>query len=111
MFVLFCIFKKMTSTEFYTLSLHDALPISQVDRDAVGAGAGREQPRLHRVGIAGAGGRSEEHTSELQSQFHLVCRPLLEKIKHPASSLYPAVIAVSVPVNIIPFVVILAVHD
>src|SRR5439155_20694844 len=63
--------------EFYTLSLHDALPISR---------PGPVLPRLpHRP--AGAlccplpHGRSEEHTSELQSPGHLVCRLLLEKKK------------------------------
>src|SRR6516164_6054776 len=39
----------------------------------------------HQYGIV-AGGRSEEHTSELQSQFHLVCRLLLEKKKNSACS-------------------------
>src|SRR5689334_23928237 len=76
-------------TDIYTLSLHDALPIyhrAGLDRIAVA-----EAPtHLHRgidlpeglVDERGAGEhRSEEHTSELQSQFHLVCRLLLEKKK------------------------------
>src|SRR2546430_7665405 len=41
---------------------------------------------LRRHAAGGGGGRSEEHTSELQSQSNLVCRPLLEKIKSPSSS-------------------------
>src|SRR6266568_9342678 len=64
------------TTEIYTLSLHDALPISLP--------TGR--PRGCRPGPAAAAPaamapRSEEHTSKLQSQFHLVCRLLLEKKK------------------------------
>src|SRR2546430_13374892 len=78
---LFFFFNDTATTEIYTLSLHDALPISlrsgtrvdQVKR-RVGAGVG-EQPR------ALADDRSEEHTSELQSQSNLVCRLLLEKKK------------------------------
>src|SRR5438552_12066005 len=80
------------STEFYTLSLHDALPIS-VHRGAGSRGvvverAGdRERRRPFRCALyAGAVllrlrslRRSEEHTSELQSPDHLVCRILLEK--------------------------------
>src|SRR5438309_8286535 len=71
--------------EIYTLSLHDALPILVEQRRQVGAqgcGTGRNgiengigESRLRRRR------RSEEHTSELQSQFHLVCRLLLEKKK------------------------------
>src|SRR5947207_4114417 len=78
-------FNETTTTDIYTLSLHDALPISyrelreRVDRVAAG---------LHQLGI-GPGDvvtiqlpnwtRSEEHTSELQSHSDLVCRLLLEK--------------------------------
>src|SRR5262245_64332774 len=64
-----------TTTEMYTLSLHDALPISRVP---FGPGT-----LLHRRGRGRdrAPGRSEEHTSELQSLRHLVCRLLLEKKK------------------------------
>src|SRR5690625_6402062 len=84
-------------TEISTLSLHDALPIcraqAQLARQRAaehrtGAGdAARRVPRsvpfeaaLSR--IRGADQRSEEHTSELQSRGHLVCRLLLEKKKH-----------------------------
>src|SRR5690242_21579121 len=72
---LFFFFNDTATTEIYTLSLHDALPISRV----VGA------PRLGagRVADAVDAGehRSEEHTSELQSHVNLVCRLLLEKKK------------------------------
>src|SRR5436305_2599422 len=65
------------TTDIYTLSLHDALPISFAappDR--------REPPERHRRPGAGQHRtRSEEHTSELQSRPHLVCRLLLEKKK------------------------------
>src|SRR2546422_9627091 len=81
----FFFFNDTATTEIYTLSLHDALPISpaqpaprQGDRGAVGH---RRFPAPLR---ARAGGhRSEEHTSELQSRLHLVCRLLLEKKKNP----------------------------
>src|SRR5688572_33128399 len=84
------------TTEIYTLSLHDALPICDLDpkvnRDFLVRQILREQQRnlafpfrqreLRRVGLPAAGQRrSEEHTSELQSQSNLVCRLLLEKKK------------------------------
>src|SRR5258708_13814971 len=89
---LFFFFNDTATTEIYTLSLHDALPIwaamvigavagvivvygvlliDKVLDDPVGA--------LSAHGLAGIWGRSEEHTSELQSPDHLVCRLLLEK--------------------------------
>src|SRR2546422_4123428 len=75
----FFFFNDTATTEIYTLSLHDALPISAeqygVLRDfGFGAPTGIEFP-------AEAAGGSEEHTSELQSRLHLVCRLLLEKKK------------------------------
>src|SRR5687768_18253217 len=82
-------------TEIYTLSLHDALPICACrgDRRATDQLAARHRiarldarhrrddraARCHRC--EKAAGRSEEHTSELQSRLHLVCRLLLEKKK------------------------------
>src|SRR5439155_19115336 len=76
------------TTEIYTLSLHDALPISLVAGLAAHVHAGRAGdrrllPRLFAVedGVLGLHLRSEEHTSELQSRGHLVCRLLLEKKK------------------------------
>src|SRR2546421_11532168 len=79
----FFFFNDTATTEIYTLSLHDALPISRA------GGAGRRRRlrggQLGRSpGLAGADGRdrrSEEHTSELQSRSDLVCRLLLEKKK------------------------------
>src|SRR5260370_8957690 len=72
-------FNDTATTEIYTLSLHDALPILRKVRipDLASAMAGR-QPH-HCVGPACR--RSEEHTSELQSHLNLVCRLLLEKKK------------------------------
>src|SRR6266581_4493549 len=63
------------TTEIYTLSLHDALPISLADQRA------RRQGRRPASAASPGAGRSEEHTSELQSPVHLVCRLLLEKKK------------------------------
>src|SRR5690625_6965460 len=72
------------SAQFYTLSLHDALPIS-----LPGTGSGPPESRIPEEGDSGSitnriflnipSLRSEEHTSELQSRGHLVCRLLLEK--------------------------------
>src|ERR1041385_9551649 len=67
-------FNDTATTEIYTLSLHDALPISALTFGRRFGGP----PRPRR---GGASPRSEEHTSELQSRLHLVCRLLLEK-KH-----------------------------
>src|SRR5687768_18023011 len=67
------------TTEIYTLSLHDALPISFLvvtDRARERLGGKLVIPG---VWIPGSAARSEEHTSELQSRLHLVCRLLLEK--------------------------------
>src|SRR3712207_9458437 len=100
MYLFFFFFNDTATTEIYTLSLHDALPILQdelglsyvfishdmsvirymCDRVAV----------MYRVKIVEVGGtdqvvnnpRSEEHTSELQSRQYLVCRLLLEKKKY-----------------------------
>src|SRR2546430_9012995 len=74
-------FNDTATTEIYTLSLHDALPISRNH-------ALRHRARIRlwsRRGAARRGARSEEHTSELQSQSNLVCRLLLEKKKTPRS--------------------------
>src|SRR5689334_24096389 len=65
-----------SSTETYTLSLHDALPISGRTRCPPRRGAAAP---WRSSGRPAPDDRSEEHTSELQSQFHLVCRLLLEK--------------------------------
>src|SRR5699024_12379771 len=64
--------------EFSSLSLHDALPISMdIDFTVFGDAVGVLQ--IQRSGPDGLDLRSEEHTSELQSRFDLVCRLLLEK--------------------------------
>src|SRR5699024_12705544 len=75
----------------FTLSLHDALPISCARCGRPGVrrlchredGRGTQRPRWRRKPV-----RSEEHTSELQSRFELVCRLLLEKIKVKDNILY-----------------------
>src|SRR3712207_9417351 len=100
MSVLYCLmcliffFNDTATTEIYTLSLHDALPISSI------ASAVKLRPSSARKGVACASiissgavpwppetetcsfDRSEEHTSELQSRQYLVCRLLLEKKKN-----------------------------
>src|SRR5258708_24890596 len=90
---LFFFFNDTATTEIYTLSLHDALPIYHADGDHVscpvshpgGGGSIRRVPQRDRLGTRRMEppppGRSEEHTSELQSPDHLVCRLLLEKKK------------------------------
>src|SRR3989442_13307305 len=80
-------FNDTATTEIYTLSLHDALPICDVLRGyARGLDLTLEALQLlQRVAEPTrrhADGRSEEHTSELQSRPHLVCRLLLEKKKN-----------------------------
>src|SRR5260370_42164190 len=69
---LFFFFNDTATTEIYTLSLHDALPICT-------PGAKTCACWLHQM--VQMIGRSEEHTSELQSHLNLVCRLLLEKKK------------------------------
>src|SRR5256885_7816415 len=73
LFSFFFFFNDTATTEIYTLSLHDALPIS-----GGGLPRHRHRPDLRQRGRCG---RSEEHTSELQSPCNLVCRLLLEKKK------------------------------
>src|SRR5215216_7983434 len=69
-------FNDTATTEIYTLSLHDALPISYCLRSSQpGSLPSRSRSRIFLPT------RSEEHTSELQSPDHLVCRLLLEKKK------------------------------
>src|SRR4030088_3813404 len=74
----FFFFNDTATTEIYTLSLHDALPISVSGVVFVFAGdCGRDTGGVHDVRL-----RSEEHTSELQSLYHLVCPLLLGKRRH-----------------------------
>src|SRR5687768_18585548 len=75
-FFSFFFFNDTATTEIYTLSLHDALPIWYRHRDQP---AGRRPGPHQRLRVGHR--RSEEHTSELQSRLHLVCRLLLEKKK------------------------------
>src|SRR5256885_5355918 len=82
----FFFFNDTATTEIYTLSLHDALPIYLAARrqvrpetDEARGGAVRERCGEGDEGCPGR--RSEEHTSELQSPCNLVCRLLLEKKK------------------------------
>src|SRR3712207_8852176 len=97
----FFFFNDTATTEIYTLSLHDALPILDAgDRAEQGRAADpqaeggsvmastKTAPRMNRTGASVApeealktAQRSEEHTSELQSRQYLVCRLLLEKKK------------------------------
>src|SRR2546422_4167411 len=86
----FFFFNDTATTEIYTLSLHDALPISPTglrplapeasastsSTTSATEGNGECKPRYNLKST-----RSEEHTSELQSRLHLVCRLLLEKKK------------------------------
>src|ERR1019366_10758100 len=78
--VFFFFFNDTATTEIYTLSLHDALPIyhqQQVNEHAPVVEKGADDDD-----------RSEEHTSELQSLTNLVCRLLLEKKNIPTHTLY-----------------------
>src|SRR5690625_6280088 len=92
--VLSCVsFTATATTEVYTLSLHDALPILwqagplRATEEGFSVG-GALALRTVLIGVLAIGflsstdGRSEEHTSELQSRGHLVCRLLLEKKKN-----------------------------
>src|SRR3712207_8782336 len=100
-------FNDTATTEIYTLSLHDALPIfhrgtagGAAHRRRSGGAARRHHHRTRRrLGAPAAGAdagrpavRSEEHTSELQSRQYLVCRPLLEKKTPNAASSNPSII-------------------
>src|SRR3712207_7781205 len=94
----FFFFNDTATTEIYTLSLHDALPISiwsmpmrcsaihdratpRTAATAMPARRRRASPARRSTGAGSMLGRSEEHTSELQSRQYLVCRLLLEKKK------------------------------
>src|SRR3712207_9138169 len=90
LYLLFFFFNDTATTEIYTLSLHDALPISDVSQAAlvidlmVCTAMLRSSQTLinsSKSAMYAALRRSEEHTSELQSRQYLVCRLLLEKKK------------------------------
>src|SRR3712207_7885549 len=100
-----CFFNDAATSEIYTLTLHDALPICRTRRGQAGAerragqdpiragggatdtGGGGQRPRrggcVRRLAVPRPADplRSEEHTSELQSRQHIVCRLLLDKDK------------------------------
>src|SRR5690348_18144327 len=85
------------TTETYTLSLHDALPICRHPRSCpcrsttrpIAPRCGCSIPPPSPRSFAASTPRSEEHTSELQSPVHLVCRLLLEKKKTTYSTYSP----------------------
>src|SRR5258708_28566003 len=77
----FFFFNDTATTEIYTLSLHDALPIFVPRLDEIGLDFRVLGFTLVVSLLTGLIFRSEEHTSELQSPDHLVCRLLLEKKK------------------------------
>src|SRR2546429_9858909 len=93
MYLYYFFFNDTATTEIYTLSLHDALPIYRRWRPVETCRERRPQTNGTRRGHRGTGvrvpgrphgatNRSEEHTSELQSRLHIVCRLLLEKKKN-----------------------------
>src|SRR3712207_7345678 len=87
MFIFF-FFNDTATTEIYTLSLHDALPIYRLlwlpgPAHLPGPHGGERPPQARPGRHRRRGARSEEHTSELQSRQYLVCRLLLEKKKKP----------------------------
>src|SRR5258708_16764831 len=102
MFIFFFFFNDTATTEIYTLSLHDALPIYQKWEYRI-VGSLHTVDQINKLGEEGWEAvtlnasnrvllrrskkqtRSEEHTSELQSPDHLVCRLLLEKKKKSTS--------------------------
>src|SRR2546430_4191306 len=103
-YCIFFFFNDTATTEIYTLSLHDALPISAGLQREVEKHYSRQELRRVPFGEVGSItypararesyaesllGRSEEHTSELQSQSNLVCRLLLEKKKKTHSLSFP----------------------
>src|SRR2546425_6279700 len=98
-FLFFFFFNDTATTEIYTLSLHDALPISIRDWRCgsggrrVGGPASRGESMLVAGAAVGAHRqrlRSGEHTSELQSLAYLVCRLLLVKKKNVKSHVFDA---------------------
>src|SRR5260221_7238649 len=95
-FLLFFFFNDTATTEIYTLSLHDALPISSWT-----ASSAYRRPRRATLPLSPLAlqrrswrppSRSEEHTSELQSHSDLVCRLLLEKKKYQIVTTWPLLI-------------------
>src|SRR2546430_11687349 len=87
----FFFFNDTATTEIYTLSLHDALPISGCRRAhrcrRIASGCNPKRSRSGSTARRRAS-RSEEHTSELQSQSNIVCRLLLEKKKQEDANVF-----------------------
>src|SRR5260221_4149502 len=87
LFLFFFFFNDTATTEIYTLSLHDALPICQrPPRAPPKSSMSFSSPAKRKTSTISE--RSEEHTSELQSHSDLVCRLLLEKKKNTKSTTY-----------------------
>src|SRR2546430_11970146 len=82
----FFFFNDTATTEIYTLSLHDALPILAIRCTQGSTCACSPSGTGRRTYLCRSRYRSEEHTSELQSQSNLVCRLLLEKKKNKSDS-------------------------
>src|SRR5256885_12356329 len=79
--ILFFFFNDTATTEIYTLSLHDALPISKRTEGTKPSPRCQARSNIFIDPSISSSVRSEEHTSELQSPCNLVCRLLLEKKK------------------------------
>src|SRR2546422_3464816 len=102
-FFLFFFFNDTATTEIYTLSLHDALPICRFISAIWNSNSKSEIARRPRTTTAAfrrsiystskpSNVRSEEHTSELQSRLHLVCRLLLEKKKKKKTNIQNVIV-------------------
>src|SRR2546425_10896920 len=87
----FFFFNDTATTEIYTLSLHDALPIS-TGRTRQTSFNGLPKGSIN-ITYDGINARSEEHTSELQSLAYLVCRLLLEKKKNKMHTAFLQIIS------------------
>src|SRR2546429_6403496 len=105
---IFFFFNDTATTEIYTLSLHDALPIlfvvAALRQLVPRVGAGNVGVEVG--GIVGqqpaTDQRSEEHTSELQSRLHLVCRLLLEKNTNPPYTCLRSIVIQMIVYNVSP---------
>src|SRR5256885_11429307 len=88
----FFFFNDTATTEIYTLSLHDALPISRIRRSSIPSMTSTPNAfaLVSSSSTSALSFRSEEHTSELQSPCNLVCRLLLEKKNLPPPCDIPA---------------------
>src|SRR3712207_8508316 len=96
---IFFFFNDTATTEIYTLSLHDALPIYVVNPDMIVDKYGADTLRMYEMFLGPVEqskpwdtNRSEEHTSELQSRQYLVCRLLLEKKTSNSPTTYTLII-------------------